>query len=150
MSWWVVPTGTLLHLAVSWAAATHSGPHLPVCQGPGQERTGVFLKSGVRFLTGGTNPSEEGCIWHDSNHQLEEASALPGCGALPHHWYLAHSRWLLVLGQAKEQSAGDAEMGMKRGEEVDGNDLLQNFHFLAVSGLALSHLPKTCLLNTQF
>lgn len=57
---------------------------------------------------------------------------------------------MLVLGQAKEQSAGDAGMGMKRGEEVDENDLVQNFHFLAVSRPTLSHLPETCLVNTQF
>lgn len=73
-----------------------------------------FLKTGVCFLTSRTNPSEEGWIWHSSNHQLEEASTLPGCGAPPHHWHLAHSWWVLVLGQAKEQSTGDAGMGMKR------------------------------------
>lgn len=54
-----------------------------------------------------------------------------------------------MLGQAKEQLAEAAGMGMKGGEEVDGNDLVQNFHFLAVSGPALLHLLKTCLVNMQ-
>lgn len=70
----------------------------------------------------------------------------------PHcnHWYLAYSWWVLVLGQAKEQSAEDAGMGIKRVKEVHGNDLIQNSHFLAVSDPALSYLPKTCILNVQF
>lgn len=84
-----------------------------------------------------------------SNRQLEEASTLPGCGASLHHWYLVHSWWVLVLGQAKEQSAEDAGMGMEREKEVYRNDLVQNFHFLAVSGPALLPLLKTCILNMQ-
>lgn len=66
------------------------------------------------------------------------------------HWYLAHPWWVLVLGQAKEQSVGDAGMGMKREQEVYGNHLVQNFHFLAVSGPALSYLPKTRLVTCSF